>query len=268
MINKNAPDGDVRIRSTDAVALTPWTLPEVSGDHLVALETKSHPKKKPSLPEADLRDVGLALQREKPPKDIVTVSEAESIREAAHQDGLLQGLVEGREQGYPEGLEKGLVEGKERGYQDALTQGQAEINQAVANLAEMLQALHQPLAQQEQALESLVAGLVVKLSRAVIDVELNTRPEIIQNAIRDALQQLPQGGGALTIEVSPADLPHVEPIAGRLSFPVSVAADGSISPGSFRLHTSDSLIESDIQQQFQMLSEQLFASLTQQNPEA
>lgn len=264
---KNARDGDVMIRSTDAMGLAPWTLPEVSSDHLVALETKSQPQKKSPLPDADLRGVGLALQRERP-KDIVTVSEAESIREAAHREGLLQGLVEGREKGYPEGLEKGLIEGQERGYQDALAQGQAEVEQTVVNLAQMVQAMHQPLAQQEQQLEGLLVGLVQQLSRAVIDLELSTRPEVIQNAIRDALQQLPQGGGELTIEVSPADLPHVEPIAGRLSFPVSVVADGSISPGSFRLQTSDSLIESDIQQQFKLLSEQLFSSLAQQPLEA
>lgn len=259
--------GDIRIRSADAASLVTWSLPEVSGSHLVALETKKQPKKKQPLSVNDLPSVGLALQPEKP-KDVVTVAEAESIRAAAHEDGLLQGLVEGREQGYPEGLEKGLVEGREKGYQEALSQGQVEIEQIQANLAQMLTALQQPIAQQEQQLEGVLTGLVLKLASAVVDAELRTRPELIQSAIRDALQQLPQGGSALTIEVSPADHPHIEPIAGRLSFPVTVVAEGSISPGSFRLQTSDSLIESDIQQQFQALAEQLFGALTPQEPEA
>lgn len=260
-------NGETRIRSSDAAKLVTWSLPEVSGSHLVALETKKQPKKKQPLPVDQIPNVGLALQREKP-KDVVTVAEAESIREAAHQEGLLQGLVEGREQGYPEGLEKGLMEGRDKGFQEALAQGQAEIEQIQANLAQMLDALQQPIAQQEQQLEALLTGLVVKLASAVVDAELATRPELIQTAIGEALQQLPQAGSALTIEVSPADHPHIEPVASRLSFPVTVVAEGSISPGSFRLQTSESLVESDIQQQFQLLAQQLFATLTPPETEA
>lgn len=261
-------NGEMRIRSADAADLVVWSLPEVSGSHLVALETKKQPEKKQALSVADLPSAGLVLQPEKPKKDVVTVAEAESIREAAYQEGLLQGLVEGRERGYPEGLEKGVAEGREKGCQEALAQGQAETEQIQARLAQMLEALQHPIAEQEQQLEGLLSGLVVKLARAVVDAELKTRPELIQSAIRDALQQLPQGGSALTIEVSPDDHPHIEPIASRLSFPVTVVAEGTISPGSFRLQTSDSLVESDIQQQFEILAEQLFGVLTAQKSEA
>jgi len=263
---KSDHDNDIRIRSNDAIDLSLWELPEVSGNHVVALETRSKPDDQLSnLAAAELREVGLALQKETP-ADVVTVSEAESIREAAHQEGLLQGLVEGREQGYPEGYEKGLAEGREKGYQEALEQGKAEIDQAVASLGEMLQALHQPFAQQEQQLEQLIQGLVVKLASSVMDAELQTRSDIIQSSIRDALQQFPSGAGQLQLWVSPSDFEHVQPIAERLSFPLVVESDETVSPGSFRLQSSDSLIESDLKSEFDKLAEQLFSSLSVSEP--
>lgn len=263
---KSDHDNDMRIRSTDAVDLSLWELPEVSSNHVVALETRTKPDNQLSeLPEAELREVGLALQK-KPQDDVVTVSEAEEIREAAHQEGLLQGLVEGREQGYPEGYEKGLNEGREKGHQEAFDKGKAEIDQAVASLGEMLQALHQPLAQQEQQMEQVVQDLVLKLAASVIDAELNTRADIIQASIRDALQQFPSGAGQLQLWVAPSDFEHVQPIAERLSFPLLVEADEAVSPGSFRLQSSDSLVESDLTAEFDKLAKQLFNSLATPEP--
>ena len=38
--------GDIRIRSAEAASLVTWSLPEVSGSHLVALETKKTTQEK------------------------------------------------------------------------------------------------------------------------------------------------------------------------------------------------------------------------------
>lgn len=261
MNDSSDSDADVRIPSSKAAGLSLWELPEVTGEHIVALETKSAPDT-PVVPQQtpEMPAVGLALQQSQP-DDVVTVSEAESIRAAAHEEGLLQGLVEGREQGYPEGLEKGLTEGRERGYEEAKAEGQAEIQQATERLGQMLEQLQKPLSDQELMLETQLAGLVVKLASAVLDAELKTRPDLIQGAIRQALQQLPQGGGELELEVSADDLPHIEPIAERLTFPLNVKADAAISPGSFRLQSEDSLIEEDLQAQFASMASALFEDL-------
>lgn len=241
----------------------PWELPEVTGSHIVALERKREPESlTAALVNSKPAEVGLAMRPEVPEADVVTVSEAEEIREAAYQEGLLQGLVEGREKGHPEGLEKGLAEGRERGFQEAREQGQAEIDQAVANLAQMLQALEQPLAQQEAELEGLVSSLVIKLAKAVVDAELKTRPELIQNAVQQAIDQLPQGGGELKLTVSPADQAHLEVLPSHFSKPVSVVADAAVFPGSFQLQSSNSLVVSDVQAQFDDLAKQLFTSLS------
>lgn len=250
-----------RIPASEHPRVTPWLLPEVTGSHVVALETKR--KKAPdTTPVPGPENAGLAVQPPKPPPDIVTVSQAEEIREAAYQDGLLQGLVEGREKGHVEGVEKGMAQGREAGHQQALQAGKAETDQMVMNLAKMIQSLEQPVAEQSRQIESLLSDLVLKLARAVVDAELKTRPELLQEALGKALVQLPQGAGDLKILVSPADYAQVESVGNLLSFPVSVIAEGSIVPGSFQIKSSNTLIVSDLESRFEHLAAQLFSSLS------
>lgn len=255
-----------RIPASALGALASWELPEVSGQHVVALESRKKSAES-ALTDRHIREVGIALQRKEAKADVVTVSEAESIREAAYQDGLLQGLVEGRERGHREGFEKGLAEGRTRGHDEALVQGQARIDQTVANLAAMIQTLHTPIQDQDRRLGEVTRLLVEKLARTVIGAELATRPELLGQAISQALGQLPQGG-VLRVSVAPDDVEYVAALDALLPFQVDVVSDAALEPGSFRIKSSDTLVISDIQSHFEQVAAQLFTALTADTGEA
>lgn len=250
-----------RIPASALGDLAAWDLPEVSGEHVVALESRKRHGGSP-LTERHIREVGIALQRKEAESDVVTVSEAEAIREAAYQDGLLQGLVEGRERGHREGMEKGLAEGQKRGYDEALKRGQSEIAQAVANLAAMVAELHEPVAGQDKHLAEIVKVLVEKLARTVVGAELRVRTDLLDEAIAEALTHLPQGDGVVRVTVAAEDAEHVAKLDALLPFQVDVVSDAAMAPGSFRIKSADTLISSDIQSHFEQVSAQLFSSLT------
>ncbi|MGB0733201.1 MAG: FliH/SctL family protein, partial [Pontibacterium sp.] len=177
-----------RISSQEAPAVSPWSLPKVTGEHVVAIERKkSLEKKSPLAQQSKVPDSALVTPPPPPPESVVSLAEAESIREAAYQEGLLQGLSEGREKGYPEGVELGKEEGKKLGYEEAFKQGQAELEQSMANLALIMQDLQSPIAQQEQAYAESIRSLVIKLSQAVIQAELKAQPDVILAAVNTAL---------------------------------------------------------------------------------
>jgi flagellar assembly protein FliH len=260
--NSKKPEG--RIPASQAPVSTPWNLPRVTGSHVVALERrkKTGQNTDSQLEPRQPRGGFVTPPPPEPKKDVVTLAEAESIREAAYQEGLLQGLTEGREKGYPEGLEQGRSEGSQQGYDEAFKQGQNEIAQAQLNLANIISELQSPLEGQQADLEALVQALVIKLSKAVIKAELTTQPDVILAAVRTALENIPKSESSLQLKVSPADFPHLEAMLPQLGKPIDLKADGAISPGSFELKSPVTLAVSDLAAEFDDLAEQMFQYLT------
>ena len=264
-----------RIPASQVEAALGWSLPDISGEHIVAL----HRKIEELVPQPEPEDTTVVTDEEldldlEPER--LTVADLDQIREDAHQEGLAQGWQEGLAKGHEEGLasghaegtEKGLIEGQQKGYQEGLAQGQQEISQAQALLQALAVEL-EPAAEQVRAqLESLVLDLVLKVSATVLQHEVATRPELIQGTIERALEQLPPPVSRVQIKLNPADISYVEPLQARHNFDIELQAEDSVGRGSCQLSTANTLIESDIQSAFQQVVEQFSEQLEKSSQEA
>ncbi|WP_027857837.1 FliH/SctL family protein [Marinobacterium jannaschii] len=261
-----------RIPASQVEAALGWALPDITGEHIVALHRKIEEIPPPEPEDSTIViDEELELEPER-----LTVADLDQIRDDAHQEGLEQGrqegLAKGHEEGvskgHAEGLEKGMAEGREQGHQEGLAQGQQEIAQAQALLQQLADQLA-PVGDQVQAqLESLVLDLVLKISSTVLQHEVATRPELIQSTITKALEQLPPPVSRVQIKLNPADIEYVEPVKARHNFDIELQAEETVGRGSCQLTTANTLIESDIQAAFQQVVEQFSEQLEKSTQEA
>lgn len=250
-----------RIPASQIQVFSGWSLPEVSGEHVVGLHCKEYPD-----------DAITVLEDELTP-DKLTLADLETIREDAQREGfeqgkaegLAQGLEEGRREGLAKGQEEGhaqgLATGQEQGFATGLEQGKEEIQAARAALEQMLQELDAPVGEIQQQLESLVVDLALKVASTVIQHELSIRPELIRQTVQEALAQLPPPVARATLRLNPADLSYVEPLAAKCGFELELVGDDAVGRGSCQLATTNTLVESDVQAAYQQLVEQLAEQL-------
>lgn len=116
---------------------------------------------------------------------LLTAERLAIIEEEAHKDGY--------QHGKREGLEKGLAEGR------------AMINERLAALDVVIQALQHPLQNLDDVVENDLVELVFSIARQLIRREINTQPDQIIAVIRDALGVLPTGARDIKVFLHPED---------------------------------------------------------------
>lgn len=144
----------------------------------------------------------------------LTADDIEQMRQAAHDEGMLQGkeegfakgYSEGREQGQQDGFKQGLAEGKKQGLADAAT----ELDALRAELSVLLDQLQQPLAKIDARVEQELVHLSLAMAKAVINVEVSTNPKVILQALQEAVSALPLQSSKLVIKLNPADVASVK----------------------------------------------------------
>jgi flagellar assembly protein FliH len=236
-----------RIPAADVGLTQPWHLPRVQGAHLVALVQREESAVEEQLEPEEQLFGGARL----------TLAEIEQITEEARQEGL--------EDGHREGLAKGLEEGQAKGYAEGLQQGRTEIDRALARLAQMLTELEAPLDQHSAQLEQCLMALVTSLARAVVGHELDSRPELVLQGVKDALAQLPREGGAVRIYVNPENEVLLQPlVAARDDW--ALVPDAAISAGGCVVKTANSQIDSRVETLFRQAADQLLLRLGEPVP--
>lgn len=144
----------------------------------------------------------------------LTAEDIEQIRQAGFdegfnegkEDGFGKGYSEGREQGQQDGFNQGLAEGKKQGLAD----GQDELNTRLTQLSAMLDQLQQPLANVDAQVQQQLLQLALAMAQAVIAVEVKTNPQVILQALHDAIGALPLDAAHIQIKLNPADMAIVE----------------------------------------------------------
>ncbi len=156
----------------------------------------------------------------------LTAEQLEQIRQEAYNEGLQQGLVEGRQKGeklgHAEGHKDGLIQGQEEGRKvgleagtehgktQALLEGKKQTDDTVTQLKSVLTSLEEQLSEQKQAIDELLPELVIMLSRAVVSQELDQGSEHIVALVKAALDALPIGATKFSIDVNALDLPFLD----------------------------------------------------------
>lgn len=97
------------------------------------------------------------------------------------------------------------ADGYEAGYQEGLAAGQAEIARRVERLEGVLQALAQPLAERDDAVEQELLAIGTALARQLVRRELQAQPDEIVPVIREAIAALPAASGAIEVRLHPDD---------------------------------------------------------------
>lgn len=244
----------IRVQDDTIEPFASWELPQMGdGSTVIGLQRK----------DADVVVIEEELAAEK-----ITVAELEAIRDAARVEGLAAGLEEGRAQGTSEGLAQGIEQGKQQGHQEGFTQGEAEVQRLQALFAAMTNEFESPLLGAVAEVESVLLECVKTLSQAVIETELSIRPELIQNAVRASLEQLPEPLGQLKVVISPQDQTSIEQLNTRAALQAEVVVDEAMSPGSYRLETLNSLVSHDINARIEHVAEQMMSGIdtTQDTP--
>lgn len=202
----------------------------------------------------------------------LTAEQLELIRQEAFNEGLEQGLIEGRqkgeklgyEAGHLEGLEKGQIEGRtlgydsgfEKGEKQALDKGTQEHEKNTKNFKSILSAIHQYLINQKQEMSENIPDIVLAISKAVVTQELSQGSEHIVSLVQQAVESLPLDSGNLRIDVNPLDLPFIEAAIEQGEFDGEAHASEKIDAGGCRIHTRYSAVDFTLSERWQAIEKQ------------
>ena len=139
----------------------------------------------------------------------LTEQEKEEIKQAAHQEGMLQGQEAGFNQGYEKGKVEGAIAGHEEGMQvgkeEGIVQGEEYIQKEVEILVSLIEQFSQPLELMNNQVEKQLIDMVLLLVKEIVLVEVQTSDEIVLNAIRESVTALPISANPITIRLNPED---------------------------------------------------------------
>jgi flagellar assembly protein FliH len=144
----------------------------------------------------------------------LTLDDIESIRQSAYEDGFNEGkeagVIKGFEEGKLEGLGIGHTEGLQQGLQEGLTQGAEKIAVQVAMWQSLIERLHTPLEKLDDNTEYQLVRLATTLAEQITRCEVETSPQIILRALKQAVDALPISEQKLMINLHPEDLLFVQ----------------------------------------------------------
>lgn len=196
-----------------------------------------------------------------------TPEEIAALQEAARHEGAEAGYREGYEAGYREGRAKADQEAEvERAEREAREQEwrqteEQTLRETVAALEGIAHALADPLAESADALEPELLALVSALARRVVMAELTTCPELVQQVLHEALQQLPSRKHQIRIHVNPRDQELLAAYAESNDEQPIWIADPEVEPGGCILTSGPSRIDAGLETRLRQGIEAIWGEL-------
>jgi len=160
---------------------------------------------------------------------LLTAERLALIEEEAHREGY--------QHGKREGLEKGLSEGR------------AMINERLATLDTVIQALQSPLQNLDDLVENDLVELVFSIARQLIRREINTQPDQIIAVIRDSLGVLPTGARDIRVFLHPEDAKLARELMSLSEQEQvwKIIEDPSLTRGGCRVQTEHSRVDATVE---------------------
>lgn len=179
----------------------------------------------------------------------LTEEEIEEIKQAAYQDGLHQGQEAGFKQGYDKGKEQGLTDGQQQGLelgmQQGLEEGQQHIDKQVATFVQLADQFSQPLELMNSQVEKQLVEMVLALVKEVVQVEVQTNPQIILDTIKNSVEALPILGHAITLKLNPDDAQIVRSSYGEKELETrqwTLVIEPSLNRGDVQIEAGESSV--------------------------
>ena len=245
---------DAPIPAENVEEARPWRLPFWTEPPAFAVEREEAPE-----------DEAAEIVEEPPVTGFPTAEELEIIRREAYNDGLEQGLVEGRQQGISLGREEGRADGHKIGYDSGLTAGKqagnkigyeegralgaAEVKAEAERLRKVVASLRASLNERDAQLPEVMVMLLTRLTEQVLAHELSAGAQAINRYVRAAINALPDGEEAARIYVAEADLALLD----QLNIRAPVTVDSGLQPGECRVESDNSLVEYSVSDHLQQL---------------
>ena len=145
--------------------------------------------------------------------------------------------------------QKGYDEGFERGHAEGVAKAQA----ITADIEQLLTAMVEPFAKQEETLFREQCLVIARIATAVIERELQLEPATIEQALSSALDVVKNEPQPLEIEINASDLERLETVAPDLLQGKSwrVETDHDLMPGGCRIRVGDSIIDASVEARLQ-----------------
>ena len=145
--------------------------------------------------------------------------------------------------------QKGYDEGFERGHAEGVAKAQA----ITADIEQLLTAMVEPFAKQEETLFREQCLVISRIATAVIERELQLEPATIEQALSSALEVVKNEPQPLEIEVNASDLERLETVAPDLLQGKfwQAETDHDLMPGGCRIKVGDSIIDASIEARLQ-----------------
>lgn len=238
------PDSKKRVPAEDLSAYERWELPAFSGGQTSGNSAgfQAAPKRADKLP---------------------TAGELEHIRKAAYEEGFAEGKRDGLKAGSEAGHKSGMAEGRAEGLALGKAEGQQKIEQALASLSNMVTALADPIAAQEQQVVQAMANISIAVARSVIHRELHMDSAIVRDLIGRILGNLPELDSGITLMVSPGDLEYAEQAVSQSGLGVKIESSPRIHPGGCTVSSSRQLIDYTVEKRFQKTVQEMLLSASQ-----
>ncbi len=200
------------------------------------------------------------VEEEQPP---LTLEEIEAIRQAAYDDGFAEGKEAGYQAGFEEGRikgeEEGHAEGLEKGRNDGMEVGRSWIEERSQQWQDLLDKLSHPLKQVDHQVEEQLVWMAMQLAKALIKTDVHIAPDLILNALKDGVKQLPVAEEGISIEMHPDDLSMVREIFGEEECQNrgwQLTAEPSLQRGDLVLAGSTSSIDMLLEKRIELLFRQ------------
>lgn len=160
------------------------------------------------------------------------------LQQVAQQAVFAEAQQRGYQEGYAEGLRSGKQEAEDH-HQQSAEQWLGLINSLWHELSNLHQAtllnLGQPLLE-----------LITKVVEQVVNHELVTSPQSLQQLVSDALNLLPETQ-SVVLEINPRDRTLLESVIARLPAQWLVREDDTITPGGCRLVSEHGEVDATVE---------------------
>lgn len=147
-----------------------------------------------------------------------------------------------------EEIERIHQQARDEGYQAGFSEGREAGLQESARLHELLAATNESIAAMQEQLAQQVLSLSLRLARHLVRQELTVKPELVLNAIREALAAMPQSGQPFRITLHPSDAALIRDVlANELTHAQYVLLeDPAVGAGGCRIDSAQAEIDATL----------------------
>ncbi len=136
-------------------------------------------------------------------------------------------------------------EGYAAGHAEGLAAARDVLNERIARLDRILEAAARPLRSMDELVELELARLAMTVARQVVAHELRTSPDLVVEAVRQAVLAMPAATAKLRVRLHPDDLALLRSL--HVAEPDWVlVADGSLERGDCMLESERSRLDSRV----------------------